>query len=188
MAPRFANADGLPALYPLACLFRFAGGPFPLLAVQAVGTELAAWGVARTALALQLGEWTAVLGAVLLLLAPGILGGGEFDYHPDVIALPFWCGRPWPAWRDDRPPAECLPSRPSSARNSPRATGPRHPVDVPHQSAVHTGPISRSSIGARIHNRARNPGRADVRHGGCRWRTPRSPRRPCRPPIQRPGE
>ena len=82
-------ADGSLALYPLAYLFRFAGGPFVLFVVQAVGTTMAAWGVYRAALALKLGAWTAVLGACLLLLAPGILGGSQFDYHPDFIALPF---------------------------------------------------------------------------------------------------
>lgn len=92
--------------------------------------ELAAWGVDRAALALQLGERTAVLAAVLLL-APGILGGSQFEYPPDVIALPFWCGCPWPAWRDDGPPAVCLPSWRASARNSPGASRPRQPVAVP---------------------------------------------------------
>lgn len=82
-------ADGSLALYPLAYLFRFAGGPFVLFVVQGVGTTMAAWGMYRAALALKLGEWTAVLGAVLLLLAPGILGGSQFDYHPDFIALPL---------------------------------------------------------------------------------------------------
>ncbi len=82
-------ADGSLALYPLAYLFRFAGGPFVLFVVQAVGTAMAAWGVYRAALALKLGEWTGVVGAALLLLAPGILGGSQFDYHPDFIALPF---------------------------------------------------------------------------------------------------
>ena len=82
-------ADGSLALYPLAYLFRFAGGPLVLFVVQAVGTSMAAWGVYRAALALKLGAWTSVLGACLLLLAPGILGGSQFDYHPDFVALPF---------------------------------------------------------------------------------------------------
>lgn len=82
-------ADGSLALYPLAYLFRFAGGAIALFVVQAAGTSMAAWGMYRAALALKLGEWKGVLGAVLLVLAPGILGGSQFDYHPDFIALPF---------------------------------------------------------------------------------------------------
>ena len=82
-------ADGSLALYPVAYLFRFAGGPYVLFVLQAVGTAIAAWGVYRAALALRLGGWAACLGGCLLLLAPGIIGASQFDYHPDFIALPL---------------------------------------------------------------------------------------------------
>jgi uncharacterized membrane protein len=83
------SADGSLALYPLAYLFRFLGGPYVLFVVQALGTAVAAWGVYRAGLLHSLSTGLAGLAAILFLLAPGIVGASQFDFHPDFIALPF---------------------------------------------------------------------------------------------------
>lgn len=81
-------ADGCIWLYPLAYAFRYLGGPMVLFVVQALGTGLAAVGIYRAALLRRLAPWPAVTLAVAFLLYPAILGGSQFDFHPDFIALP----------------------------------------------------------------------------------------------------
>ena len=93
--------DGSVALYPLAYGFRYLGGSAFLFVVQAVGTALATWGVYRAALVSHITESMSVVLALAFMLAPGILGGSQFDFHPDFIALPFtiWA---YIAYRRDR--------------------------------------------------------------------------------------
>lgn len=81
--------DGSVALYPLAYGFRYLGGSTFLFVVQAVGTGLATWGVYRAAALASIKGSMAVVLALGFMLAPGILGGSQFDFHPDFVALPF---------------------------------------------------------------------------------------------------
>lgn len=82
-------ADGSLWLYPLAYGFRYLGGDLFLFTVQAVGTGFAAWGIYRAARIHQLSSWHSVAVAILFLLYPAVLGGSQFDFHPDFVALPF---------------------------------------------------------------------------------------------------
>ncbi len=86
--PAFA-ADGSVLIYPLAYGFRFLGGVIFLFIIQALGTGLASWGIYRAAILNTLSEWQASAIAVIFLLYPAIIGGSQFDFHPDFIALPF---------------------------------------------------------------------------------------------------
>nr|WP_275107401.1 DUF2079 domain-containing protein [Sulfobacillus harzensis] len=86
--PAFAN-DGSVFIYPLAYGFRFLGGASFLFGLQALGTAWAAWGIYRAAILNHLAEWTASILAILFLLYPAILGGSQFDFHPDFLALPL---------------------------------------------------------------------------------------------------
>ncbi len=86
--PAFAN-DGSIFIYPLAYGFRFLGGAIFLFVVQAMGTAAAAWGIYRAARINRLSEWVSSVVAILFLLYPAIIGGSQFDFHPDFIALPF---------------------------------------------------------------------------------------------------
>ena len=81
--------DGSVALYPLAYGFRYLGGSAFLFVVQAVGTGLATWGVYRAAVVSNITGAMAVVLALAFMLAPGIFGGSQFDFHPDFVALPF---------------------------------------------------------------------------------------------------
>jgi uncharacterized membrane protein len=81
--------DGSVALYPLAYGFRYLGGSTFLFVVQAVGTGLATWGVYRAAVISKINGSMAVVLALAFMLAPGIFGGSQFDFHPDFVALPF---------------------------------------------------------------------------------------------------
>ncbi len=81
--------DGSVALYPLAYGFRYLGGSTFLFALQAIGTGIATWGVYRAGLLSGLKASMAVVLALVFMLAPGILAGSQFDFHPDFIALPF---------------------------------------------------------------------------------------------------
>lgn len=83
------TGDGALTLYPIAYGFRWLGGPAFLFALQALGVVVASAGLYR--IARQAGWTPGTAGAVALLfcLYPAILGGTEFDYHPDFIALPF---------------------------------------------------------------------------------------------------
>jgi len=81
-------ADGCVWLYPLAYAFRYLGGPMVLFVVQALGTGLAAIGLYRAAMLRGMTPWVAVTLGVAFLLYPAILGGSQFDFHPDFIALP----------------------------------------------------------------------------------------------------
>ncbi len=82
-------ADGCLWLYPLAYGFRFLGGAPFLFAVQALGTAVTAWGLYRASLLHRLSSWQATAIAITFLLYPAIIGGSQFDFHPDFIALPF---------------------------------------------------------------------------------------------------
>ncbi len=82
------GADGCVWLYPLAYAFRYLGGAVVLFVVQAVGTGLASWGLYRAARIHHLGPWTAALVASVFLIYPAVLGGSQFDFHPDFLALP----------------------------------------------------------------------------------------------------
>ncbi|MDA8204445.1 MAG: DUF2079 domain-containing protein [Thermaerobacter sp.] len=86
--PAFAN-DGSIYIYPLAYGFRYLGGALFLFLLQALGTAFAAWGIYRAAILNHLSEWHASIVAVLFLLYPAIIGGSQFDFHPDFLALPF---------------------------------------------------------------------------------------------------
>jgi uncharacterized membrane protein len=76
-------------LYPLAYGFRYAGGALFLFGVQAAATAMAAWGVYRAALLKRLGVLTACVVALLFIFYPAVLGGSQYDFHPDFVALPF---------------------------------------------------------------------------------------------------
>lgn len=86
--PAFA-ADGSILIYPLAYGFRFLGGAVFLFVVQALGTGLASWGIYRAAILNTLSYWQASAVAMTFLLYPAIIGGSQFDFHPDFIALPL---------------------------------------------------------------------------------------------------
>lgn len=81
-------SDGSLWMYPLAYVFRYAGGVYALFTVQAVATVVAAWGVARAARDRDWSPGAAYALSVVFCLAPGILGASQFDYHPDFLALP----------------------------------------------------------------------------------------------------
>ncbi len=81
--------DGSVALYPLAYGFRYLGGSTFLFVVQAVGTGVATWGVYRAAVVSKINGSMAAVLALAFMLAPGIFGGSQFDFHPDFVALPF---------------------------------------------------------------------------------------------------
>ena len=81
--------DGSLWLYPLAYGFRFLGGSYFLFGVQAVATGITAWGLYRIARLGKLSNWQSTLISTAFLLYPGIIGGSQFDFHPDFMALPF---------------------------------------------------------------------------------------------------
>ncbi len=81
--------DGFLWLYPISYGFRFMGGAVFLFALQAAATGAAAWGIYRAAIVNHLSEWQASAVSVAFLLYPAIIGGSQFDFHPDFIALPF---------------------------------------------------------------------------------------------------
>jgi uncharacterized membrane protein len=81
--------DGSFWLYPLAFGFRWLGGVYFLFAVQVICTGLAAVGIYRAAETLKLPLMTGVLAALGFLLLPGVIGGSQFDFHPDFLALVF---------------------------------------------------------------------------------------------------
>ncbi len=82
-------SDGSLFVYPLAYGFRFLGGANFLFVIQALGTGLTSWGIYRAALLNKLTDWQASVIAIIFLLYPAIIGGSQFDFHPDFIALPF---------------------------------------------------------------------------------------------------
>ena len=92
-------------LYPVAYWVRLTGVG-GLFAIQAAGTALAAWGIWRAARLHKLEPWHAAVVAVAFLCFPAIIGGAQYDWHPDFIALPWlvWAyvwhreGRPWLFW------------------------------------------------------------------------------------------
>ena len=81
--------DGAVTMYPVAYGFRFLGGPYFLFALQAVGVAVAGWGIYRAAVSKGWSVRAATAAALVFSLLPGILGGSQFDYHPDFVALPF---------------------------------------------------------------------------------------------------
>ena len=81
--------DGCLWLYPLAVGFRYLGGPYFLFAVQSLGTIVSAWGIYRIGLLYRLERWVAATVALTFVLYPAIIGGSQFDFHPDFVALPF---------------------------------------------------------------------------------------------------
>ncbi|WP_139061549.1 DUF2079 domain-containing protein [Sulfobacillus thermosulfidooxidans] len=81
--------DGSLWIYPLAYGFRFLGGAYFLFVVQALGTAIAAWGLYRIAYLRGLSKWQSTFVSVTFLLYPAIIGGSQFDFHPDFVALPF---------------------------------------------------------------------------------------------------
>ncbi len=81
--------DGAVTMYPVAYGFRFLGGAYFLFALQAAGVALAGWGMFRAALQQGWSDRAALAAALTFSLLPGILGGSQFDYHPDFVALPF---------------------------------------------------------------------------------------------------
>ncbi len=84
-----AAQDGFFLIYPLAYAYRFLGGLGVLFVVQAAGTAVAAWGIYRAARLHGLSEWASTLVGVAFLLYPAVIGGSQFDFHPDFIALPL---------------------------------------------------------------------------------------------------
>ncbi len=78
------------AMYPLALIYRYVGGVYALFVIQAVSTGVTAWGLFQIARIKGLGERTSVVIAAMFLLYPGVLGGSQFDFHVDFIALPFF--------------------------------------------------------------------------------------------------
>lgn len=81
-------ADGCVWLYPIAYAFRYLGGPAVLFVLQALGTALASWGLYRAGRLHRLPPWSSTVMAGTFLLYPAILGGSQFDFHPDFLALP----------------------------------------------------------------------------------------------------
>ncbi len=81
--------DGFFLMYPLAYAYRFLGGVGVLFFVQAAGTAAAAWGIFRAARLHGLSQWSATAVGAAFLLYPGIIGGSQYDFHPDFIALPL---------------------------------------------------------------------------------------------------
>ncbi|PSR24919.1 MAG: DUF2079 domain-containing protein [Sulfobacillus thermosulfidooxidans] len=86
--PAFA-VDGSLWLYPLAYGFRYLGRTYFLFVVQALGTGIAAWGLYRIGNLRGLSRWQSMFVSVTFLLYPAIIGGSQFDFHPDFIALPL---------------------------------------------------------------------------------------------------
>ena len=92
-------------LYPVAYWERLTG-VVGLFAIQSAGTMLAAWGIWRAARLHGLAPWHRAAVALAFLCFPAIVGGAQFDWHPDFIALPclVWAyvwqreGRPWRFW------------------------------------------------------------------------------------------
>ena len=92
-------------LYPVAYWVRFTGVG-GLFAIQAAGTMLAAWGIWRAARLHGLAPWYGTAVATAFLCFPALVGGAQYDWHPDFIALPWlvWAyvwqreGRRWPFW------------------------------------------------------------------------------------------
>lgn len=81
--------DGALTMYPIAYGFRYLGGPYFLFALQAGGIVAAAWGLFRAAQQQGWSDRAATAVALLFCIYPAVLGGSQFDYHPDFIALPF---------------------------------------------------------------------------------------------------
>lgn len=81
--------DGFFLIYPLAYAYRFLGGLGFLFVVQAAGTAVTAWGIYRAARLHKLSQWSASAVATTFLLYPAVIGGSQFDFHPDFIALPL---------------------------------------------------------------------------------------------------
>ena len=81
--------DGAFTMYPIAYGVRFLGGAYFLFALQAAGVTLAAWGLFRAARQKGWSDRAATAVALLFCLYPAVLGGSQFDYHPDFIALPL---------------------------------------------------------------------------------------------------
>ena len=81
--------DGFVLIYPIAYGYRFLGGLGFLFFIQAAGTAAAAWGIYRAGLLHRLSSPQASLVAILFLLYPAVIGGSQYDFHPDFIALPF---------------------------------------------------------------------------------------------------
>jgi uncharacterized membrane protein len=99
--------DGSLWMYPLAYVFRYAGGVYALFTVQAAATAIAAWGLTRAARAQGWSPRAAYVVSLLFCLAPGVLGASQFDYHPDFLALPglVWGGvrlKSWTPRKGDR--------------------------------------------------------------------------------------
>ncbi|WP_242939525.1 DUF2079 domain-containing protein [Sulfobacillus thermosulfidooxidans] len=83
------SVDGSLWLYPLAYGFRFLGRAYFLFVVQAAGTAAAAWGLYRVAQLQGLSHWQSATVTITFLCYPAIIGGSQFDFHPDFVALPF---------------------------------------------------------------------------------------------------
>lgn len=79
--------DGSAWLYPLAYGYRYLGRTDFLFVVQALCTALAGWGIYRIA-RLKLAPWVAVAVVAAFAFYPALLGGSQFDWHPDFLALP----------------------------------------------------------------------------------------------------
>ncbi|POB11028.1 DUF2079 domain-containing protein [Sulfobacillus sp. hq2] len=83
------SIDGFLWIYPIAYGFRFLGGAVFLFTLQSTATAISAWGIYRAARLHGLSEWQAAVVSMAFLLYPAIIGGSQFDFHPDFIALPF---------------------------------------------------------------------------------------------------
>lgn len=83
------GADGSLWLYPLAYGFRYLGGPFFLFTVQAMATGLTSMGLYRISRSAGWSSWEAAYLGIIFLMYPAIIGGSQFDFHPDFIALPL---------------------------------------------------------------------------------------------------
>ncbi|MDA8064735.1 MAG: DUF2079 domain-containing protein [Thermaerobacter sp.] len=88
-APALGDTFSL-ILYPLAIIHRYLGGVYALFVLQAMGTGSAAWGIFEIARIKGLGERTSAIVATLFLFYPAIIGGSQFDFHVDFIALPLF--------------------------------------------------------------------------------------------------
>lgn len=82
-------ADGSLWVYPVAYGFRYLGGVTFLFCVQSLGTSLSAWGLYKIARVKRFSPWQSAIISMAFLLYPAIIGGSQFDYHPDFIALPL---------------------------------------------------------------------------------------------------